>query len=433
MPSEWYYAQDGKKYGPVTPKQLRGMAEKGQLRPTDLVWREGMLDWRTAGTVKGLIRDQSSQMQRGAPVTAPALIERTGIIILSLFCCFPIGLYFVWRNRRWSSFDKCLWTFLLAASFVGLAILGFLQEQAVREDLARANRLWNEGQEAGAVSIYRDVIDNHLYITPDAERHLMFGRVIDFDAEAGHVESAKKLLRKAQRNEIVPSIESPAARELLANLPMPAETSQGSLTSNSEGSQKAEKESYLVPAEGTVRRYIRESFVPKRPGDRGTLLSSEDLTYTAIDDGYKVLAEDQVMDFRGAPLYRTSYEYTVLRRRSGAYIELGKRTKGKTHWKRIWRIGAQPGDEWEDGEATVRFVRYKKIKTILPDGSKMAKYPVVEFVHDFSDARGEKLGIIRYILEPNGWTYRITNFTVTDGVETVLWQQRLIQSGRPGD
>jgi hypothetical protein len=57
MPSSeaiWYYAQDDREHGPVTAAYIAGMARTGKLRPEDLVWREGMEDWRPARSIKGL-------------------------------------------------------------------------------------------------------------------------------------------------------------------------------------------------------------------------------------------------------------------------------------------------------------------------------------------------------------------------------------------
>jgi hypothetical protein len=50
----WYYAKDEQQQGPVTPAQLKSLANSGKLLPTDLVWKEGMADWAPASDVKGL-------------------------------------------------------------------------------------------------------------------------------------------------------------------------------------------------------------------------------------------------------------------------------------------------------------------------------------------------------------------------------------------
>ncbi len=53
-PVEWYYARDDKQQGPVSAGELKQLASRGEVRPDDLVWREGMDDWVEARNVKGL-------------------------------------------------------------------------------------------------------------------------------------------------------------------------------------------------------------------------------------------------------------------------------------------------------------------------------------------------------------------------------------------
>jgi hypothetical protein len=52
--SLWYYEHDGQSGGPVRVSQLRQMAAKGQLLPTDRVRKEDMDRWVKARAVKGL-------------------------------------------------------------------------------------------------------------------------------------------------------------------------------------------------------------------------------------------------------------------------------------------------------------------------------------------------------------------------------------------
>jgi hypothetical protein len=46
--SEWYYTRGEDHFGPVTTAQLRELAGCGDLRPTDLVWKDGMTQWVAA-------------------------------------------------------------------------------------------------------------------------------------------------------------------------------------------------------------------------------------------------------------------------------------------------------------------------------------------------------------------------------------------------
>src|SRR5262245_41111462 len=51
MAQSLYFARDGKTFGPVSPARIGNMAAAGQLRPTDLVWHQGMPAWTPAATV----------------------------------------------------------------------------------------------------------------------------------------------------------------------------------------------------------------------------------------------------------------------------------------------------------------------------------------------------------------------------------------------
>ena len=52
--SLWYYTIDRKKLGPVSLDHLRSLAAADELRPTDLVWTDGMPGWIPAKTQPGL-------------------------------------------------------------------------------------------------------------------------------------------------------------------------------------------------------------------------------------------------------------------------------------------------------------------------------------------------------------------------------------------
>jgi hypothetical protein len=62
QPIEWYIARDGRQHGPLNDGEMQKLVELGHLRPTDLVWRAGMTDWRLASVV----------FQRSTPPVKPA-------------------------------------------------------------------------------------------------------------------------------------------------------------------------------------------------------------------------------------------------------------------------------------------------------------------------------------------------------------------------
>src|SRR5689334_5205156 len=49
--AEWYYSTNHQQLGPVPVETLRQMLAGGQVRPSDLVWTEGMPQWTPAGAV----------------------------------------------------------------------------------------------------------------------------------------------------------------------------------------------------------------------------------------------------------------------------------------------------------------------------------------------------------------------------------------------
>jgi hypothetical protein len=69
--SDWYFSHDGTQHGPVPYSELERLAENGEFDPADdLVWREGMNDWKPAGSVEelkalaGEVHDQSEPEDR---------------------------------------------------------------------------------------------------------------------------------------------------------------------------------------------------------------------------------------------------------------------------------------------------------------------------------------------------------------------------------
>src|SRR5947209_2161670 len=54
MADAWHFTSQGKQMGPVTEAELKRRASLGLLRPTDLVWKDGMPDWVRASAVREL-------------------------------------------------------------------------------------------------------------------------------------------------------------------------------------------------------------------------------------------------------------------------------------------------------------------------------------------------------------------------------------------
>ncbi len=62
--AEWYYALgDQKQKGPVPWETLQNLADSGKLQRSDMVWKEGMTDWKKASQVEGLFAGSSSSVR----------------------------------------------------------------------------------------------------------------------------------------------------------------------------------------------------------------------------------------------------------------------------------------------------------------------------------------------------------------------------------
>jgi GYF domain 2 len=110
--SDWFIRRSNEKSGPVTTAELKSLARSGQLRPDDMIWREGQGDWVPAAHAKGLFTTQAEQaatMLAGTIVTSEAkrptgrLSKETKVLIAGISIPILLGIlfliwFFVLRN-----------------------------------------------------------------------------------------------------------------------------------------------------------------------------------------------------------------------------------------------------------------------------------------------------------------------------------------------
>lgn len=77
---EWYYAKDNRQMGPVSALELKRLATFDELRPDDLVWREGMTEWAAARNVRGLF-DQETATPAAAAPAAPSAVSAKAVAV----------------------------------------------------------------------------------------------------------------------------------------------------------------------------------------------------------------------------------------------------------------------------------------------------------------------------------------------------------------
>jgi hypothetical protein len=93
MSDEWYYARNGKSFGPFVRTQLHQLAATGTLQPTDLFWKYGMKEWKPADAIKGLFQPTKAS-RRSDPSAAlnsrPPFSARN--FLIGAFCGLVLGL-----------------------------------------------------------------------------------------------------------------------------------------------------------------------------------------------------------------------------------------------------------------------------------------------------------------------------------------------------
>jgi hypothetical protein len=72
LPIQWYFRKDGQEHGPVTSDDLRRLAARGILQPTDAVRKAEMTRWASASALKGLFPAAKS-LSPISPVVPPIL------------------------------------------------------------------------------------------------------------------------------------------------------------------------------------------------------------------------------------------------------------------------------------------------------------------------------------------------------------------------
>jgi len=70
----WYFSRDGQQSGPLTYVELKEKADEGLLKPrTDLVWKEGLAEWKPVGEIEGLFERRDAPVSLGGDASAAVL------------------------------------------------------------------------------------------------------------------------------------------------------------------------------------------------------------------------------------------------------------------------------------------------------------------------------------------------------------------------
>lgn len=106
----WYYSKNGTQLGPVTEQELSEKVSGGEVSASDLIWKEGMPDWKPASQVpefSGMISNVPAPTNSGGtgniPMAQPPAYSSSQFhpnipnylwqsIVSTILCCMPFGV-----------------------------------------------------------------------------------------------------------------------------------------------------------------------------------------------------------------------------------------------------------------------------------------------------------------------------------------------------
>ena len=105
----WYYSKNGMQLGPIAEEELLQKSRDGEVAATDLIWKEGMGDWKPLGqvpefqgSVPAVVTPPAGQMG-SVPVQQPVAMHASQMpgavpnylwqsIVVTVLCCMPFGV-----------------------------------------------------------------------------------------------------------------------------------------------------------------------------------------------------------------------------------------------------------------------------------------------------------------------------------------------------
>jgi len=73
MASQWFYTQNGQRFGPYSSADLKALAASGEVHRETLVWKEGLADWVPAQQVEGMF-DLTATAKTPSPPPVPSAV-----------------------------------------------------------------------------------------------------------------------------------------------------------------------------------------------------------------------------------------------------------------------------------------------------------------------------------------------------------------------
>ena len=322
MPGVWFVLEGDRHNGPFTSAEFRERAATGQLRPHDLVWKEGMPDWIPASKIKGLFAAApvtvispaattarwigSRRWQRTAPVTviSPAATTSGESELAAPERTRVAAAVNGWRNL------SALAKVGIASASAGLLVVVFCvgvltlfqgrsdsasferkrekQKEKEQHELAGhielGHSLWNEGKKAEAVAEYKLALNYRgesysqpfFYLVGDTDKPTVLQRTIEDELANGNTSVASHLIKEAIVHWVSLSFNSPEANGLFADIKAERALDEA----------KREAQNKVDDAEREVRKRTEKSETePQGPakGSGWTMFTNGSLTKAKYD------------------------------------------------------------------------------------------------------------------------------------------------------
>ena len=104
----WYYSKNGMQLGPISTEELSGKARGGEVLSSDLIWKEGMPDWKPLAQVPefqatGGFSNPPPVGMGSVPIQRPPIYPAGYAvgsvpnylwqsIVVTVLCCLPFGV-----------------------------------------------------------------------------------------------------------------------------------------------------------------------------------------------------------------------------------------------------------------------------------------------------------------------------------------------------
>jgi hypothetical protein len=198
----FFYTVNRQKVGPVPLFHLRRLASAGQLRPADMVLREGARTWVEAGTVADLFPGGS--MRPAVPPAVEPLPVAEAVPVLAVAPAPPP------QRRRFPVLLLLLLPIPVGLITVCCGVLRNIENsraaKALKEALKEADADYAEGRHEQAVAVYKQ----HFSLADD--KPTILKRIVEHEAEKGNEHEAREWIEKGIDQELEVAYDGPAAR-----------------------------------------------------------------------------------------------------------------------------------------------------------------------------------------------------------------------------